>query len=211
MWEVLTFGYRPYYEVANKHVRSTILAGIRLQCPIGCPHELYAIMEKCWGKEPTERISAAQAEEELSSIFNAMNINQPREQTWSSTDPHEYLSLYDKIETSACPEEKISVLTTSPPVRAAGRVAVDDSNLAVPLTTPKKTVQSNQYSDPWANRTNHLFRRDLFSGKAASLRQPSLPFPAGNDTIATQQGTNNVTDDGNRSESAKVAETAFIY
>ena len=172
MWEVLTFGFRPYYEVTNKHVRSTILAGLRLQCPTGCPYELYAIMEKCWAKEPTERISAAQAEEELRNIFHAMKTNQPRKQTWSSTDPHEYLSLAGEVETSTDPEkEKISMSTSSSlPVAADDITAANDSDLPVMLTTPT----------------------DQFLEKVVSLTQSTMPFPAGKEAIelVSPQGNN---------------------
>ena len=187
MWEVLTFACRPYYEVANKHVVSAVVAGHRLQCPSGCPNELYEIMAKCWATVPTDRISAAQAEENLTSIFHAMKFNQPGEHAWPSTDPHEYLTFDDEASTD--PEKEITSETiASPSACGADTVPDDDFGLSKVLTASKTTAQPNKYTNPWATDKNPLFGLNL--SQEGLFRQPTLPFLAGNDIpLMYQQGT----------------------
>ena len=133
----------------NKHVVSAVIAGHLFQCPSGCPNELYETMAKCWATVPTDRISAAQAKENLTNIFHVMITNQPREQTWPSTDPHEYLAFDG--ETSTYPEkETTSETIASPAACGANTVPDDDFGLSKVLTATKTMAQPSQYTKPWA-------------------------------------------------------------
>jgi len=48
MWEVYTFGERPYAGMQNTEVLGHIKAGKRLRHPAGCPDAVYHIMQQCW-------------------------------------------------------------------------------------------------------------------------------------------------------------------
>ena len=194
MWEVFTFGCRPYYELGNKHVKSAVLGGHRLQCPKGCPNELCEIMKKCWATEPAERISAAEAEEDLTSIFQAMKTNQPRVQTWPSTDPHDYLSCDDVDDngiSSDSEEEITSVPTkTSPTVAAADTIASDDSTVSEMLTVSDIIAHPNTGTNPLPTPNTLLEEKEQFSPEAISLKQSTAPVPAGYDIELVHQQRN---------------------
>ncbi|RVE67901.1 hypothetical protein OJAV_G00086390 [Oryzias javanicus] len=39
------------------HLNELLKSGSRLPQPLGCPPEIYEIMEECWNKDPTSRPS----------------------------------------------------------------------------------------------------------------------------------------------------------
>ncbi|KAM4593916.1 ephrin type-A receptor 6-like isoform 2-T2 [Odontesthes bonariensis] len=55
MWEVMSFGERPYWEMSNQDVILSIEEGYRLPAPIGCPVTLHQLMLHCWQKESGQR------------------------------------------------------------------------------------------------------------------------------------------------------------
>ncbi|XP_024911331.1 ephrin type-A receptor 6-like isoform X2 [Cynoglossus semilaevis] len=55
MWEVMSYGERPYWEMSNQDVILSIEEGYRLPAPIGCPLSFHQLMLHCWQKEPSQR------------------------------------------------------------------------------------------------------------------------------------------------------------
>uniref|UniRef100_A0A671SCU1 receptor protein-tyrosine kinase n=1 Tax=Sinocyclocheilus anshuiensis TaxID=1608454 RepID=A0A671SCU1_9TELE len=55
MWEVMSFGERPYWDMGNQDVIKAIEDGFRLPAPVNCPPSLHQLMLDCWQKERTER------------------------------------------------------------------------------------------------------------------------------------------------------------
>uniref|UniRef100_A0A8C6LFH1 Ephrin type-A receptor 6 n=1 Tax=Nothobranchius furzeri TaxID=105023 RepID=A0A8C6LFH1_NOTFU len=55
MWEVMSYGERPYWEMSNQDVILSIEEGYRLPAPIGCPVILHQLMLHCWQKEYSQR------------------------------------------------------------------------------------------------------------------------------------------------------------
>uniref|UniRef100_A0A4W5QNJ3 receptor protein-tyrosine kinase n=1 Tax=Hucho hucho TaxID=62062 RepID=A0A4W5QNJ3_9TELE len=53
MWEVVSYGERPYWEMSNQDV--TIDEGYRLPAPMDCPVVLHQLMLDCWEKGRSER------------------------------------------------------------------------------------------------------------------------------------------------------------
>ncbi|XP_053562016.1 ephrin type-A receptor 6 [Bombina bombina] len=51
MWEVMSYGERPYWEMSNQDVILSIEEGYRLPAPMGCPVSLHQLMLHCWQKE----------------------------------------------------------------------------------------------------------------------------------------------------------------
>uniref|UniRef100_A0A8D3A4P8 receptor protein-tyrosine kinase n=1 Tax=Scophthalmus maximus TaxID=52904 RepID=A0A8D3A4P8_SCOMX len=55
MWEVMSYGERPYWEMSNQDVILSIEEGYRLPAPMGCPVALHQLMLHCWQKERSHR------------------------------------------------------------------------------------------------------------------------------------------------------------
>ncbi|XP_074162027.1 ephrin type-A receptor 8 isoform X2 [Sminthopsis crassicaudata] len=55
MWEVLAYGERPYWNMTNRDVISSVEEGYRLPAPMGCPAALHQLMQDCWQKERSQR------------------------------------------------------------------------------------------------------------------------------------------------------------
>uniref|UniRef100_A0A2K6DYN4 Ephrin type-A receptor 2 n=1 Tax=Macaca nemestrina TaxID=9545 RepID=A0A2K6DYN4_MACNE len=55
MWEVMTYGERPYWELSNHEVMKAINDGFRLPTPMDCPSAIYQLMMQCWQQERARR------------------------------------------------------------------------------------------------------------------------------------------------------------
>ncbi|XP_040206045.1 ephrin type-A receptor 7 isoform X3 [Rana temporaria] len=55
MWEVMSYGERPYWDMSNQDVIKAIEEGYRLPAPMDCPACLHQLMLDCWQKERGER------------------------------------------------------------------------------------------------------------------------------------------------------------
>ncbi|XP_072547563.1 ephrin type-A receptor 4 [Salminus brasiliensis] len=55
MWEVMSYGERPYWDMSNQDVIKAIEEGYRLPPPMECPVALHQLMLECWLRERSER------------------------------------------------------------------------------------------------------------------------------------------------------------
>lgn len=55
IWEVCSFGERPYWDWTNQKVISEVMIGYRLPPPMDCPMGLYRVAQWCWKMERHER------------------------------------------------------------------------------------------------------------------------------------------------------------
>ncbi|XP_069478754.1 ephrin type-A receptor 10 [Ambystoma mexicanum] len=55
MWEVMSYGERPYWDMSNQDVVKAIEDGFRLPAPMNCPTPLHQLMLDCWQKDRNER------------------------------------------------------------------------------------------------------------------------------------------------------------
>uniref|UniRef100_A0A8D3EEJ7 receptor protein-tyrosine kinase n=1 Tax=Scophthalmus maximus TaxID=52904 RepID=A0A8D3EEJ7_SCOMX len=55
MWEVMSYGERPYWEMSNQDVIKAIEESYRLPGPMDCPEALYHLMMDCWQRERSSR------------------------------------------------------------------------------------------------------------------------------------------------------------
>uniref|UniRef100_A0A667XQT8 receptor protein-tyrosine kinase n=1 Tax=Myripristis murdjan TaxID=586833 RepID=A0A667XQT8_9TELE len=55
MWEVMSFGERPYWDMSNQDVINAIEQDYRLPPPPDCPTHLHQLMLDCWQKERSAR------------------------------------------------------------------------------------------------------------------------------------------------------------
>eukprot|EP00118_Oscarella_pearsei_P019525 m.208160 g.208160 ORF g.208160 m.208160 type:complete len:861 (+) comp39701_c1_seq7:1491-4073(+) len=57
VWEVFSFGMRPYYGMSNEEVMKCVTGGGMLVPPDDCPSQFVALMRECWAKRPEDRPS----------------------------------------------------------------------------------------------------------------------------------------------------------
>ncbi|XP_015219382.1 ephrin type-A receptor 5 isoform X2 [Lepisosteus oculatus] len=55
MWEVMSYGERPYWEMSNQDVIKAVEEGYRLPGPMDCSAALYQLMMDCWQKDRNSR------------------------------------------------------------------------------------------------------------------------------------------------------------
>uniref|UniRef100_A0AAQ5ZPM0 receptor protein-tyrosine kinase n=1 Tax=Amphiprion ocellaris TaxID=80972 RepID=A0AAQ5ZPM0_AMPOC len=60
MWEVVSYGERPYWDMNNQDVIKAIEEGYRLPAPMDCPVVLHQLMLDCWERERAERPTFSQ-------------------------------------------------------------------------------------------------------------------------------------------------------
>ncbi|NXJ85124.1 EPHA2 protein, partial [Trogon melanurus] len=55
MWEVMSYGERPYWDLSNHEVMKAINEGFRLPAPLDCPSAIYQLMMQCWQQDRARR------------------------------------------------------------------------------------------------------------------------------------------------------------
>ncbi|XP_051561850.1 ephrin type-A receptor 2a isoform X3 [Myxocyprinus asiaticus] len=55
MWEVMSFGERPYWDMSNHEVMKSINEGFRLPAPMGCPSAVNQLILQCWMQDRSKR------------------------------------------------------------------------------------------------------------------------------------------------------------
>uniref|UniRef100_A0A1A8H3V6 receptor protein-tyrosine kinase n=1 Tax=Nothobranchius korthausae TaxID=1143690 RepID=A0A1A8H3V6_9TELE len=55
MWEVMSYGERPYWDMGTQDVVKAIEDGFRLPAPVSCPAHLHQLMLDCWQKDRSAR------------------------------------------------------------------------------------------------------------------------------------------------------------
>ncbi|XP_021369987.1 proto-oncogene tyrosine-protein kinase receptor Ret-like [Mizuhopecten yessoensis] len=55
LWEIVTLGAPPYPGIPPERLYNLLIAGYRMDRPESCTDEMYAVMQKCWKTDPTER------------------------------------------------------------------------------------------------------------------------------------------------------------
>ncbi|XP_028282488.1 ephrin type-A receptor 4-A-like isoform X3 [Parambassis ranga] len=60
MWEVVSYGERPYWDMNNQDVIKAIEEGYRLPAPMDCPVVLHQLMLDCWERERADRPTFSQ-------------------------------------------------------------------------------------------------------------------------------------------------------
>uniref|UniRef100_A0A673IGR8 receptor protein-tyrosine kinase n=1 Tax=Sinocyclocheilus rhinocerous TaxID=307959 RepID=A0A673IGR8_9TELE len=55
MWEVMSYGERPYRDMSNQEVMKAVVDQYRLPAPNGCPPALHSLMLQCWQANRQDR------------------------------------------------------------------------------------------------------------------------------------------------------------
>uniref|UniRef100_A0A8C7SZ38 receptor protein-tyrosine kinase n=1 Tax=Oncorhynchus mykiss TaxID=8022 RepID=A0A8C7SZ38_ONCMY len=78
MWEVMSYGERPYWNLTNRDVIKSVEEGYRLPAPMSCPGALHTLMLDCWQKDRNERPRFCQIVTVLDKLIrNPENLKPP--------------------------------------------------------------------------------------------------------------------------------------
>ncbi|XP_008214045.1 epidermal growth factor receptor isoform X2 [Nasonia vitripennis] len=120
VWEVLTYGGRPYESVAARNVPELLEKGERLPQPQICTIDVYMIMIKCWMLDAESRPSFKELAEEFAKM---------------SRDPGRYLAIkgdkYMRLPSYTLQDEKEMI-----------------RNLASAMDGPEALVEADEYLQP---------------------------------------------------------------
>lgn len=85
LWEIATYGMSPYPGVELTDVYHMLESGYRMECPTGCPTQIYELMTKCWTWDPNDRPTFCEVREILEVTFTSA-ISASNGATVSSSD-----------------------------------------------------------------------------------------------------------------------------
>uniref|UniRef100_A0A3P8TUA3 receptor protein-tyrosine kinase n=1 Tax=Amphiprion percula TaxID=161767 RepID=A0A3P8TUA3_AMPPE len=83
MWEVVSYGERPYWDMNNQDVIKAIEEGYRLPAPMDCPVVLHQLMLDCWERERAERPTFSQILNMLDKLIRNPGTLHPQGPCWS--------------------------------------------------------------------------------------------------------------------------------
>ncbi|XP_068174605.1 ephrin type-B receptor 3-like isoform X6 [Antennarius striatus] len=87
MWEVMSYGERPYWDMSNQDVINAVEQDYRLPPPMDCPTALHQLMLDCWVKERNLRPKFAQIVATLDKLIrNAASLKVVSNSTQSTGD-----------------------------------------------------------------------------------------------------------------------------
>ncbi|XP_068563592.1 ephrin type-B receptor 3-like isoform X8 [Cebidichthys violaceus] len=87
MWEVMSYGERPYWDMSNQDVINAVEQDYRLPPPMDCPTALHQLMLDCWVKERNLRPKFAQIVATLDKLIrNAASLKVVTNSTQSTGD-----------------------------------------------------------------------------------------------------------------------------
>nr|KAG5691375.1 hypothetical protein BaRGS_008107 [Batillaria attramentaria] len=74
MWEVMSYGERPYWNWSNQDVIKAVEKGYRLPPPMDCPEALHQLMLDAWQKERSHRPKMCQVVKTLDKLIRAPEL-----------------------------------------------------------------------------------------------------------------------------------------
>ncbi|XP_043928081.1 ephrin type-A receptor 3 [Protopterus annectens] len=92
LWEVMSYGERPYWDMSNQDVIKAVDEGYRLPPPMDCPAALYQLMLDCWQKDRNNRPKF----EQIVSILDKMIRNPSSLKLIASTAARQSNLLLDR-------------------------------------------------------------------------------------------------------------------
>uniref|UniRef100_A0A914ZNN2 receptor protein-tyrosine kinase n=1 Tax=Parascaris univalens TaxID=6257 RepID=A0A914ZNN2_PARUN len=126
MWEVCSFGERPYWEWTNQKVISEITLGYRLPAPMDTPQSLHDLMMRCWHIDRHKRPTFAQILQTLEEYVKQPELiyaEESNEETFSGSLTAPYASLNV---TGTIPRQSTPGVIPSPPTSNPPPIPLDD-------------------------------------------------------------------------------------
>ncbi|XP_035753337.1 ephrin type-A receptor 10 [Egretta garzetta] len=72
MWEVMSYGERPYWDMSNQDVMKAVEDGVRLPAPLNCQPPLHQLMLDCWQKDRSQRPKFSHIHTVLSTMVQSL-------------------------------------------------------------------------------------------------------------------------------------------
>ncbi|RMB91270.1 hypothetical protein DUI87_32409 [Hirundo rustica rustica] len=91
MWEVMSYGERPYWDMSHQDVMKAVEDGFRLPAPANCQPPLHQLMLSCWQKDRSQRPKFSQIHDALSKLAQSLEPPKcPSSRCPSSTCPRSH-------------------------------------------------------------------------------------------------------------------------
>ncbi|XP_076000545.1 ephrin type-A receptor 4 [Genypterus blacodes] len=137
MWEVMSYGERPYWDMSNQDVIKAIDEGYRLPPPMDCPVALHQLMLDCWQRERADRPKFGQIVNMLDKLIRNPNT---LKRTGGETAVRPNTTLLEP----GSPEASPAVGTVEDWLQAIGMERYGDNFTAAGYTTPEAVVHMTQ-------------------------------------------------------------------
>ncbi|WAR14448.1 EPHA8-like protein [Mya arenaria] len=102
MWEVISYGERPYWNWSNQDVIRAVEKGYRLPPPMECPEAIHQLMLDCWQKDRSNRPKFVNIVKSLDKLIRAPELlrkmAKPRPHIFMDNSPPENSNTYASIE-----------------------------------------------------------------------------------------------------------------
>lgn len=125
VWELLTFGKRPYEDIKSQDILAKIEGGVKLEQPQICSLDIYIVLLQCWNVNADARPTFEQLEEMFSGF---------------ARDPGRYLSvpgdIHMRLPAYTSQDEKDLIRTLSKTGGSDGGVGSDDYMTPKPRSIP---------------------------------------------------------------------------
>ncbi|CAB1349188.1 unnamed protein product [Coregonus sp. 'balchen'] len=136
MWEVMSYGERPYWDMSNQDVIKAIDEGYRLPPPMDCPVALHQLMLDCWQRERGDRPKFGQIVNMLDKLIR--NPNSLKRTGGETTRPS--TTLLEPVS----PEVASALGSVEDWLQAIGMERYSDNFTAAGYTTPEAVVHMTQ-------------------------------------------------------------------
>lgn len=102
MWEIISYGERPYWNWSNQYVIQAVERGFRLPPPMDCPEAIHQLMLDCWQKERGNRPKFNQTQRSHDKFITApellKKIAKPRADLLMDLNPVNEVSRFSNVE-----------------------------------------------------------------------------------------------------------------
>uniref|UniRef100_A0AAR2LZU9 Ephrin type-A receptor 7 n=1 Tax=Pygocentrus nattereri TaxID=42514 RepID=A0AAR2LZU9_PYGNA len=141
MWEVVSYGERPYWDMSNQDVIKAIEEGYRLPAPMDCPPGLHQLMLDCWQKDRADRPKFDQ----IVGILDKMIRNPNTLKTPSTPDFTSFRSVSEWLEAIKMERYKDNFTAAGySSLESVARMTIEDvMSLGISLVGHQKKVMSS--------------------------------------------------------------------
>ncbi|VDO67934.1 unnamed protein product [Haemonchus placei] len=166
VWEILSWGAKPWQGVANADVITRVEAGGRLPCPDGCPAVVFNYLElMVWALQPQKRPTAKEIVVVMESLHDQLKKHVPPEELHLNRPPQTVPVLLTNISTLP----NLTLWRTLEEQKRQGEEddkwleEQEDLNVSPSLTSISRAVSSiNESVDRLANAFNTNMKHDDF-------------------------------------------------
>uniref|UniRef100_A0AAQ4RRC1 receptor protein-tyrosine kinase n=1 Tax=Gasterosteus aculeatus aculeatus TaxID=481459 RepID=A0AAQ4RRC1_GASAC len=164
MWEVMSYGERPYWDMSNQDVIKAIDEGYRLPPPMDCPVALHQLMLDCWQRERADRPKFGQIVNMLDKLIRNPN-------TLKRTGGDATVRPNTTLLEPGSPEAASAVGTVEDWLQAIGMERYSDNFTGAGYTTPEAVVHMTQEDMARIGITMAAHQNKILTGVQGMLSQ----------------------------------------